>query len=264
MGRAKTGKKRLDVLLVERGLAESRHKAQARILAGQVRVAGEIAVKSGAMVDAAASIELAGGARFVSRSGEKLDGALEELRISVAGKICLDAGASTGGFTDCLLQRGARQVIAVDVSTDQLDWRLRQDARVRVVEANARHLRAQQIGEPVNFITADLSFISLVKVLPALAAVAAPEAEFLLLVKPQFELERKDVGRGGIVRDARLHEKAIQRVRHAAESLGLRVLTIAPSRVKGAEGNQEFFLHAQKPGPEQSSARAGTNGVESR
>jgi len=243
--RLKTPKKRLDLLLVERCLTESRAKAQAVILAGEVRVGGQLADKPGAMIPADAAIELAGGApRYVSRGGLKLEGALEDFGVRPKGRICLDAGCSTGGFTDCLLQDGAARVYAVDVTTNQLAWRLQGDPRVVPIEVNARHLDAAALPEPPSLVTLDLSFISVAKVLPRIVAAAAPGAEFLILVKPQFELERGAIGRGGIVRDASLHQRAIERVRAAAASAGLQVLGVRPSRVPGAEGNQEFFLHA--------------------
>jgi 23S rRNA (cytidine1920-2'-O)/16S rRNA (cytidine1409-2'-O)-methyltransferase len=245
--RKKSGKKRLDVLLVERGLAESRQRAQALILAGQVLVNRQKATKAGAMVAEDAPIEVAGlGLRYVSRSGVKLEGALEDFGVEAREKVCLDVGSSTGGFTDCLLQHGARRVYAVDVNTQQLAWKLRQDARVVLVERNARVLRPSDLDEAAEVVTVDLSFISTAKVLPALVPLAATGAEFLILVKPQFELERKDVGRGGIVRDAQLHEKAITRVRQAAQDCGLEVVGVRASRLPGAEGNQEFFLHARR------------------
>ncbi len=244
--KTKTEKKRLDVLLVELGLAESRQKAQGLILAGQVRVDGQRLEKAGALVAAGAGIEIAGSKlRYASRGGLKLEGALEEFSVSAADKVCLDVGASTGGFTDCLLQHGARRVFAVDVSVDQLSWKLQQDPRVVRVKRNARNLKIDDLGEAVELITMDVAFISVAKVLPAAVAVAKPTAEFLILVKPQFELERADIGKGGIVRDPRLHQRAIERVKTAAAQAGLRVEGVRPSRLSGAEGNLEFFLHAR-------------------
>ncbi len=244
--KTKTEKKRLDVLLAERGLAESRQKAQGLILAGQVRVNGQKLEKAGALVAADAGIELAGDKlRYASRGGLKLEGALEEFGVSATDKVCLDVGASTGGFTDCLLQHGARRVFAVDVSIDQLSWKLQQDPRVARIARNARNLRIADLGEAVELISMDVAFISVAKVLPAVVAVAKPTAEFLILVKPQFELERADIGKGGIVRDPRLHERAIERGKAAAAQAGLRVEGVRPSRLPGAEGNLEFFLHAR-------------------
>ena len=245
---AKPGKARLDVLLVERGLAPSRERAQALLLAGQVRVNGARAEKPGSQVATDARIEIAGEAlRYASRGGLKLEGALEDFEIDPRDRICADIGSSTGGFTDCLLQRGARRVYAVDVSIDQLDWKLRQDSRVVTVERNARYLRAQDIAEPPGLIVMDVSFISVTKVLPA-AVAAGPGAEFLILIKPQFELEKWDIGKGGIVRDQALREKAIERVQAAAAETGLEILGVRPSHVTGAEGNQEYFLHARRRG----------------
>ncbi len=249
MAPEKSAKKiRLDALLVERGLADSRRKAQAMILAGQVLVAGQKLDKAGARVANGTPVEILGPAqRFVSRGGEKLEGALEDFRVCVDGKVCLDIGASTGGFTDCLLQRGAARVYAVDVSPSQLAWQLRQDGRVVAVERNARYLKPEDIGGAVELVTVDVSFISVTKILAALLPLALPGAEFLILVKPQFELERGAVGRGGIIRDPKLHARAVERVRTAAEAAGLEVLGVRPSRLAGAEGNQEFFLYARRP-----------------
>jgi 23S rRNA (cytidine1920-2'-O)/16S rRNA (cytidine1409-2'-O)-methyltransferase len=242
----KLGKKRLDLLVVERGLADSREKAQAMILAGEVRVNGSRSDKAGIQVATDARIEVSGtSAKYASRGGLKLEGALEDFAIDVSGKTCLDIGASTGGFTDCLLSNGARCVYAVDVTTEQMAWRLQQDPRVKQIKENARNLRPEQIPEPADLVTVDVSFISVAKVLPAVVAAAGPRAEYLILVKPQFELDRGDVGRGGIVRDTALHARAVERVRTAAEAAGLRVEGVRPSRLIGAEGNQEFFLHAR-------------------
>lgn len=235
------------MLVVERGLADSREKAQAMILADEVRVNGARSDKAGMQVATDARIEITGtSAKYASRGGLKLEGGLEDFGIHVSGKTCLDIGASTGGFTDCLLAHGARQVYAVDVTPEQMVWRLRQDARVKQIRENARNLQPEQIPERVDLVTVDVSFISVAKVLPAVVAAAGPHAEFMILVKPQFELDRGDVGRGGIVRDAALHARAIERVRAAAEAAGLQVEGVRPSHLTGAEGNQEFFLHAWK------------------
>ncbi len=244
---ARTRKKRLDQLLVERGLVDSRQRARALILAGRVSVAGQKVDKAGALIAASAAIELAGEPlRYASRGGLKLEGALEDFGLSAAGKVCLDVGSSTGGFTDCLLQHGAARVYAVDVNIAQLAWKLQQDARVIPIERNARFLKPGDLAELAEFVTVDLAFISVAKVLPALVPLAAPGADFLILVKPQFELERGQVGRGGIVRDPRLHRQAIERVEQAAAELDLRSHGVRPSRLPGAEGNQEFFLHARR------------------
>jgi 23S rRNA (cytidine1920-2'-O)/16S rRNA (cytidine1409-2'-O)-methyltransferase len=228
-------------------MAESRQKAQAMLLAGSVRVNGRAAGKAGTTIATDAAIEMVGaGLKYVGRGGLKLEGALEDFRISPAGAMCLDAGSSTGGFTDCLLQNGAKRVIAVDVNTQQLDWKLQRDERVVRVEKNARYLLPADVPEKAELIVADVSFISVGKILPALIGVAKAGATFLILVKPQFELERGQIGKGGIVRDPELHQKAIERVREAASAEGLEILGVQPSRVTGAEGNQEFFLHARR------------------
>lgn len=247
---AKPGKERLDLLLVERGLAESREKAQALLLAGEVRVNGTVAAKAGTQVAKDARIEIARQAsRYASRGGQKLESALDDFGLRVAGRVCMDVGSSTGGFSDCLLQRGARRVYAVDVSIDQLDWRLRQDPRVIPVRRNARYLRPEDAGPEISLVVADVSFISVAKVLPAVVPLAQPEADFLILIKPQFELERRDVGKGGIVREPALHQRAIERVVAAARKEGLAVIGIRPSRILGSKGNQEFFLHARSSAP---------------
>jgi len=245
----RVAKQRLDVLLVARGLAPSRQRAQAMLLAGDVLVGGQRAGKPGALVAEDIAITIASDSqRYSSRGGLKLEGALEDFGISPAGKICLDAGSSTGGFTDCLLAHGARKVFAVDVNIAQLDWKLQKDSRVVAIECNARYLKPEQIPEPIDFVTADVSFISVTKIVEALVHVARPGADFLILVKPQFELERGDVGKGGIVRDAALHERAVARVRAFAGEHGLETLGVFASRVAGAEGNVEFFLHARRKG----------------
>lgn len=245
---ARTERKRLDLLLVERGLAESRHKAQAMILAGEVEVDRRRAEKAGSLLPETAHIEVHSRLqKYASRGGLKLEGALEDFRVSTAGKVCLDVGASNGGFTDCLLQGGATRVYAVDVNTDQLSWKLREDSRVVRIEKNARELRAENLPESVDLVVADVSFISVTKILPGTAACAKPGGELLILIKPQFELQREDVGKGGIVRDKALHEKAIASAKRAAKALGLIIEGLAPSHLPGAEGNQEYFLHARKP-----------------
>lgn len=246
--KAKAERKRLDLLLVERGLAESRQKAQAMILAGEVVVDRQRAQKAGSLLPETAHIEVHSRLqKYASRGGLKLEGALEDCHVNPAGKVCLDLGASTGGFTDCLLQGGAARVYAVDVNTDQLSWKLREDPRVLRIEKNARELRAEDLPESVELVVADVSFISVTKILLGAAACAKPGADLLILIKPQFELRREDVGKGGIVREKVLHEKAIASVKRAADALGLSIAGVAPSRLPGAEGNQEYFLHARKP-----------------
>ena len=236
---------RLDLLVVERGLTESREKARALILAGQVLVNGQKADKAGANVDTGAKIELLAQPRYVGRGGLKLEAALDHFGIPVAGKICLDVGSSTGGFTDCLLQRGAARVYAIDAGTGQLDWKLRNDPRVIVHEqVIARYLIREQVPESVDLAVCDVSFISITMILPALADLLASRAEMVILVKPQFELERHQVGKGGIIRDPALHLQACRRVEQAVQTLGFHAQIIA-SPVLGAEGNQEFLLHAR-------------------
>jgi 23S rRNA (cytidine1920-2'-O)/16S rRNA (cytidine1409-2'-O)-methyltransferase len=240
-------KKRLDIVLVERGLAESRQKAQAMILAGEIQVDGKKVEKAGVNVDDSARIEVHSRIqKYVGRGGFKLEGALEDFHIEVQGRVCVDVGSSTGGFTDCLLQRGAVRVYAVDVNTNQLAWKLQEDQRVVRIEKNARELTRRDIAEDTDLVVLDVSFISVRKVLPGAVDCAKDGADLLILVKPQFELEREDVGKGGIVRDTKLHEEAIARVRNAAKNLGLQIVAMAPSRLTGAEGNQEYFLHARK------------------
>jgi 23S rRNA (cytidine1920-2'-O)/16S rRNA (cytidine1409-2'-O)-methyltransferase len=238
-------RQRLDVLLVERGLADSREKARALILAGQAVVNGQKADKAGATIDTDAKIELLEQPRYVGRGGLKLEAALDHFAIQVAGKLCLDVGSSTGGFTDCLLQRGAARVYAIDVGTGQLDWKLRNDHRVIVQEqVNARYLTRDQVPEPISLAVCDVSFISITMILPALTGLLSQDAEMVILVKPQFELNRDQVGKGGIIRDPALHHQACRRVEEAVQRLGFRT-QIIPSPILGAEGNREFLLHAR-------------------
>jgi len=238
-------RQRLDLLVVQRGLTESREKAQALILAGQVLVDGQKVEKAGASVAVDSAIEVLAQPRFVGRGGLKLEAALEHFGIAVGGKVCLDIGSSTGGFTDCLLQRGAARVYAIDVGTAQLDWRLRNDPRVVVKEQmNARYLTRKDVPEPIDLVVCDVSFISITMILPVLPALLAPQGEMVILVKPQFELDKQQVGKGGIIRDPALHREACRRVEHAVELLGFQT-GIIPCPVLGAEGNQEFLLHAR-------------------
>jgi 23S rRNA (cytidine1920-2'-O)/16S rRNA (cytidine1409-2'-O)-methyltransferase len=233
---------------VARGLAETPQRAQALIMAGKVRVDQQQANKPGELVAPDARIEIANaGLKYASRAGLKLEGALDDFHVDARGLVCLDVGASNGGFTDCLLQRGAMRVYALDVNTAQLDWKLQRDARVVAVKKNARHLKPIDIAERADLVTMDVSFISVTKLIEAVTAMAKRGATFLILVKPQFELPKTLVGKGGIVRDAALHERAIASVQGAAEKVGLEILGVRPSRVAGAEGNQEYFLHARLP-----------------
>jgi 23S rRNA (cytidine1920-2'-O)/16S rRNA (cytidine1409-2'-O)-methyltransferase len=251
MGRAKSPtripKLRLDALLLDRGTSDSPQRARAMIMAGNIRVNGQPATKPGAMIAADARIEISGERqKYASRAGRKLEGALEDFGVNVDGCVCLDLGASTGGFTDCLLQRGARRVYAVDVNTAQLDWKLQRDPRVIAVRKNARYLKSADIPEAADLVTIDVSFISSAKIIPAVAPLAKFGGAFLILVKPQFELPKSSVGKGGVVSDPELHQRAIVSVRAAAERAGLEIHGIKPSRLAGAEGNQEFFLHARR------------------
>jgi 23S rRNA (cytidine1920-2'-O)/16S rRNA (cytidine1409-2'-O)-methyltransferase len=245
--KSKQERKRLDLLLVERGLAESQQKAQAMILAGEVRLDGVPMQKAGMPVASDAQIDVKSRQlKYASRAGLKLEGALQDFAINPTGQVCLDVGSSTGGFTDCLLQHGAARVYAVDVNLAQLDWKLQRDSRVIAIERNARELKLGDIPEPIDLVVADVSFISVCKILDPASAFAKPGATFLILIKPQFELPRADVATGGVVTDVGLHEKAITSVRKCTESAGLTNLNVLPSRLTGAEGNQEYFLHARK------------------
>jgi len=242
---------RIDRLLVERGLVPTREKARRLVLAGEVLVDEARVTKAGALVHSEAAIRLRGAlSPFVSRGGDKLAGALDDLGIEARGLRLLDIGASTGGFTDCLLQRGGAAVTALDVGKGQLDWKLRSDPRVTVQEGvNARYLERQQFPEPFDLVTIDVSFISLDKILPAAARLVGENGRILALVKPQFELGRGQVGEGGVVRDAAQHRTAILKVAEAARAAGLSIEGLVASRTPGAEGNREFFLLLGTRGP---------------
>ena len=251
---AKTTEKiRLDKLLVERGLVSSRERAQALILAGKVLVNGQKLEKSGNAIDSASEIRLLGeDLKYVSRGGLKLERALQQWNVDVIGKICLDVGASTGGFTDCLLQHGAARVIAVDTGHGQIAFQLRQDPRVRLLEkTNARYLAREQIGGVVDLIAMDVSFISATLVLPPVIAAAFPEdaqrrgREAIVLVKPQFEAGRENVGKGGIVKDPKVQLQTVEKVRRCISDLGAVATDVIDSPILGAEGNREFLLRAQ-------------------
>ncbi|HTD45365.1 MAG TPA: TlyA family RNA methyltransferase [Bryobacteraceae bacterium] len=245
-GKKSQTKTRLDHLLVDRGLAESREKAHALILAGHVLINGQKAEKPGHSVPGDAQIELLERMPYVSRGGYKLAAALDHWAIDVEGRVCLDVGASTGGFTDCLLQRGAARVWSIDVGHGQLDWRLRNDPRVVVREGmNARNLPAEHFPAKFDLAVCDASFISTTLLIPAIIPLLAPRGELVILVKPQFEVERGQVGKGGIVRDPELHLAACDRVRTAVEARGFHGRIIA-SPILGAEGNREFLLHASR------------------
>ena len=238
-------KTRLDRLILDRGLAESREKAQALVMAGEVRVNGQKAAKPGQTVDDAALVEVLSRPPYVSRGGFKLAAALRHWSIDVAGLVCLDIGSSTGGFTDVLLQSGAARVHAVDVGVGQLDWKLRTDSRVALHEGvNARELTFGQIGERCDLLTCDVSFISVTLILPAAAALLQPEGRMVILVKPQFEVGKGQVGKGGIVREPELHRAACERVEAAVRELSFQT-EIMGSPIAGAEGNKEFLLYGR-------------------
>jgi 23S rRNA (cytidine1920-2'-O)/16S rRNA (cytidine1409-2'-O)-methyltransferase len=248
MTRSTAAALRLDQALVERGLVDSRQQAQALIRAGEVRLDGERAERADQRVAPGATVELRATPRFVGRGGEKLSGALTDLGVDPGGRVCLDAGASTGGFTDALLQAGARLVYAVDVGYGQLAWRLRQDERVVVMErTNIREL-ASLDGPPPGLAVGDLSFISLRQVMPAIRRLVTPEAEFVMLLKPQFELGRGRVGKGGIVRSQEDRDEALAGFTAWAQAEGMELVGTAPSRVAGAKGNQEYFVHMKAHG----------------
>jgi 23S rRNA (cytidine1920-2'-O)/16S rRNA (cytidine1409-2'-O)-methyltransferase len=246
-------KTRLDKLLVERGLTPSRERAQAMILAGKILVNEQKVEKAGASVETDCAVRLLGeDLRYVSRGGLKLEKALAHWKIDLSGKTCLDVGASTGGFSDCMLQHGAKFVIAVDTGYGQMEFRLRSDSRLRLLEkANARYLTTEQVGEPIDFIAMDVSFISATLVLPAALSAAQSDpkrpCKIVVLVKPQFEVGRERVGKGGIVRDESDQRSAVVKVEAALRSLGAIHLDSVESPILGAEGNREFLLYAELP-----------------
>lgn len=247
-------KQRLDNIIVERGFFSSRSQAAAAIMAGEVKVNGQPAGKAGDLIPETAAIELREPQRFVSRGGLKLQKAFESFPIDVSGRVALDAGASTGGFTDCLLQHGARKVIAVDVGYGQLDWQLRNDPRVEVLErTNARRLEPSMLSEAPDFATFDLSFISLTKVMPAVVKCLQPRFEAVALVKPQFEAGRGQVGKGGVVRDETTRREVLNGMRDFVTSQGWQTRGIVESPVRGPKGNAEYLLYFAA-GEEQSSS----------
>jgi len=240
-------KKRLDVLVVERGLADSRVKAQALIMAGLVLVDDQPVTKAGASVTENVEIRVKGGGlAYVSRGGLKIEGAVSALGLEVQGKICADVGCSTGGFTHFLLLNGAVRVYGIDVDVTQLDWRLRSDSRVIQVERNARFLELSDVGELVDLVTMDASFISLTMLLPAVAGILKPGGECLALVKPQFEVGREKVGKGGIVRSEQDQMDSVEKIVQAADALGLACVGRCESPITGREGNREFFVLLRK------------------
>jgi 23S rRNA (cytidine1920-2'-O)/16S rRNA (cytidine1409-2'-O)-methyltransferase len=246
-------RERIDKLLVERGLAASRTRAQALVMAGVVLVNEQRVEKASETFAPDVVIRVRGAddpaSRYVGRGGLKLEAALEHFGVDVRDFVCLDVGASTGGFTDCLLQRGARRVTALDVGHNQLDWRLRQDARVEVREGvNARYLRREDFSTQFDLVVMDVSFISATKVLPALVPLLAQEGRIILLIKPQFEVGRGEVGKGGIVTDATQHARVVEEVNAAALDLGLTVRSVIDSPIQGADGNREFLALYERRG----------------
>ena len=241
-------KERLDVLLVKRGLAESREKAKAIIMSGNVFVGNNREDKAGSTFDETVEITVKGNTlKYVSRGGLKLEKAIEQYGVSVQDKICMDIGSSTGGFTDCMLQNGAVKVYAVDVGTNQLAWKLRQDERVVSMEkTNIRYLTRDQIDDDIQFASVDVSFISLTKVLGSARALLAKEAEMVCLIKPQFEAGKEKVGKKGVVREKSVHEEVIVNVMSFAKSIGFEVLNLDFSPIKGPEGNIEYLMQIKK------------------
>ena len=238
---------RLDQLLVARGLFASREQAQRAIMAGNIKIGTQIAAKPSQLLEPDAAIAVKPMRKYVGRGALKLESALDHFRIDVHGNVALDIGASTGGFTDCLLQRGAAKVYAIDVGHGQLDWKIRNDPRVVVIEKlNARFLSREHIPEPIGVCVIDVSFISLTLILPNAFDLITPGGVILALIKPQFELQRADVGRGGIIRDSGLHQRAQDKIVAFVTSRGHVVTGVVPSSIKGADGNQEFFACLQK------------------
>ena len=245
-------KERLDVLLVSRGLAESREKAKAIIMSGNVYVDGQKEDKAGSNFPAEAVIEVRGNTlKYVSRGGLKLEKAMENFDVTLAGKICMDVGSSTGGFTDCMLQNGAVKVYAVDVGHGQLAWKLRNDERVVCMEkTNIRYVTPEDVADKINFSSIDVSFISLTKVLGPVKELLSDDGQIVCLIKPQFEAGRENVGKKGVVRDKKVHVQVIEKVIEYAMSIGFKILNLDYSPVKGPEGNIEYLLYLQNNGEE--------------
>lgn len=241
-------KERLDVLLVQRGLAPSREKAKALIMEGNVFVAGQREDKAGTAFDQAVEIEVRGNTlKYVSRGGLKLEKAMQNFAISLEDKICMDIGASTGGFTDCMLQNGARKVYAVDVGYGQFAWKLRQDARVVCMEkTNIRYVAPADIADVLDFASVDVSFISLIKVLPAAKELLSEQGEMVCLIKPQFEAGREKVGKKGVVREAKVHQEVVAKICAFAQEIGFGVMALDFSPIKGPEGNIEYLVYLKK------------------
>lgn len=251
-------KERLDVLLVNLGFAPSREKAKAIIMAGQVYVKGQKEDKAGSMFDPYAPIEVRGNTlKYVSRGGLKLEKSIKNFNLSLDEKVCMDVGASTGGFTDCMLQNGAVKVFAVDVGHGQLAWKLRQDNRVICMErTNIRYVTPEQIGEPIDFVSIDVSFISLTKVLEPVKALMSPRGQVVCLIKPQFEAGREKVGKKGVVREKSTHQEVIEKVIAYAKGIGFAICNLEFSPIKGPEGNIEYLLQLQNSPTEEEMNRA--------
>ena len=238
-----SAKERADALLVSRGLCDSREQAKRLILAGEVSTGTTVVAKPSTKLSCDADLSIKEKPKYVGRGGLKIEGALDTFQIDPTGMTCLDVGASTGGFTDCLLQRGASKVHAVDVGTNQLVWKLRSDPRVIVKEKfNARHMTPDDIGEPIDLAVTDVSFISLTKILPPMFATLKPSGQIVCLIKPQFELDREDISKGGIVRDPGLHQRAVDKIQQfVTEELHHTWIECIDSPIKGTEGNKEFL-----------------------
>ena len=241
-------KERLDVLLVKRGMASSREKAKAIIMAGQVYVDGQKEDKAGSMFPEEAPIEVRGNTlKYVSRGGLKLEKAMKQFDLTLSGKVCMDVGASTGGFTDCMLQNGAKKVYSVDVGHGQLDWKLRNDERVVCMEkTNIRYVTPDMVEDVIDFASIDVSFISLTKVLPPVRELLEEDGEIVCLIKPQFEAGREKVGKKGVVRDSKVHEEVITKIQGFAGELFFEVKNLEYSPIKGPEGNIEYLMHLRK------------------
>lgn len=242
------GKVRIDILLAEKGLVPSREKARAIILAGEVKVNGSIVDKAGTKVDEEAELQIdSGKLKYVSRGGYKLEGAIKDFNIDFCGKIVLDVGASTGGYTDCALQNGAEKVYALDVGYGQFDWSLRNDSRVEVFErTNIRYFTLEDLGEQVDIITMDVSFISTTLIFPVLCRLLKDDGEIISLIKPQFEAGKEKVGKKGVVRDSLVHEEVIQKCVNSSQKNGLICTGISYSPLTGPQGNIEYFIHLKK------------------
>ena len=241
-------KKRLDILLVEKNICLTREKAKRNIMAGNVYVNNLVCDKAGTLIDEDANINLKSEAlKYVSRGGLKLEKAIADFDIDLKNKVCIDIGASTGGFTDCMLQNGARKVFAIDVGRGQLDWKLRQDERVVCMEkTNIRYVVPEDLGEPIDFSSIDVSFISLTKVLEPIRNYLKEDGEIVALIKPQFEAGREKVGKKGVVREKSTHHEVIEKVALYAQSIGFKILNIDFSPIKGPEGNIEYLIHLKK------------------